>query len=150
MKNIYERTNKKGEIKYCVLMLVNKKLKWFGSFDTITEALYIRDLARNACPPQTRRGLSACEKRERAEKRIAGIKQCVDKEVRVIWDILAQQPYPITANAIASRVGSDWVTDETVESWMRVWEREKRVQRHGENTQGQMLYSVVIGAVAPQ
>lgn len=76
MTNIYERTNKNGEVKYCVLMSVNKRLKWFGSFDTITEALYIRDLVRNAYPQLTRRGLSPSEKRDRAEAIIAGLKQC--------------------------------------------------------------------------
>lgn len=69
--------------------------------------------------------------------------------MRVIWNILSRQPYPVTASAISHRIGEDWITEEDVEAWLNLWEREKRVQRHGENIQGQMLFSIVKGAGCP-
>lgn len=75
MKNIYERKNKDGETKYCVMMWINKRQTWLGSFDAIADALRVRDFARKEHPLK-RPAMSTEEKISRAEAKIEELKSC--------------------------------------------------------------------------
>lgn len=60
----------------------------------------------------------------------------------IIISILTRAPYPLTANAIAHKIGDGFTTDETIERQLRELEKQGIVSCHGENINEQLLWGI--------